>query len=81
MDNFEDKVKKALDEIRPALQEDGGDLELIEIKEKEVKVELQGACHGCPMARLTLKDGVESYLRESVDPEITVIADGLPDLE
>ncbi len=81
MDNFEDKVKKTLDEIRPALQEDGGDLSLVEIKGKEVKVELQGACHGCPMARMTLKDGVENLLREKVNKEITVISDDLPNFE
>lgn len=75
MDTFEDKVKKALDEIRPMLQEDGGDIKLIEIKDKEIKVELEGACHGCPMARITLKDGVESFLKEKVDKEITVVSD------
>lgn len=81
MNSFKKKVEKALEQIRPSLQQDGGDLELVEIKEKEVEVKLQGACHGCPMAKLTLKDGVENYLREKVDGEIVVTSKDLPNLE
>ena len=66
---FED-VKKALDEIRPMLQADGGDVELVEIDaENVVKVRLKGACGGCPMARMTLKNGIERRLKRVV-PEV-----------
>ena len=66
---FED-VKKALDEIRPMLQADGGDVELVEIDEENVvKVRLKGACGGCPMARMTLKNGIERRLKRVV-PEV-----------
>ena len=66
---YED-VKKALDEIRPMLQADGGDVELVEVDEDNVvKVKLQGACGGCPMARMTLKNGIERRLKRVV-PEV-----------
>ena len=66
---YED-VKKALDEIRPMLQADGGDVELVEVTEDNVvKVRLQGACDGCPMARITLKNGIERRLKRVV-PEV-----------
>ena len=66
---YED-VKKALDEIRPMLQADGGDVELVDVTEENiVKVRLQGACGGCPMARMTLKNGIERRLKRVV-PEV-----------
>jgi Fe-S cluster biogenesis protein NfuA len=74
MDNLKEKVIKAIEEIRPGLQEDGGDIEFISIEEKKVTVELQGACHGCPMAQMTLKQGVQEYLRDKVDKEIEVVS-------
>ncbi len=65
-----EKVEKALSKIRPLLQADGGDVELIEVtKDKVVKVKLTGACGGCPMAQMTLKSGIERVLKEEV-PEI-----------
>jgi len=64
---MEDKIKKALDEIRPSLQADGGDVELVAVEGGVVKVRLQGACAGCPMSRVTLKDGIERYLKSQVD--------------
>ncbi|MGI5921352.1 MAG: NifU family protein [Syntrophomonadaceae bacterium] len=65
-----EKVEAILDNIRPALQRDGGDVELIEVdKEGVVKVRLTGACGGCPMATMTLKNGIEKTLKESI-PEI-----------
>lgn len=68
-----DKVEQALDRIRPALQADGGDLELIEVTEGgKVTVKLTGACGSCPMAQMTLKMGVEQRLREEV-PEVEVV--------
>jgi len=66
-------VKKALDEIRPMLQADGGDVELVEIDEENVvKVKLKGACGGCPMARMTLKNGIERRLKRVV-PEVEAV--------
>lgn len=65
-----ERVEKALEQIRPALQADGGDIELVEVTpEGIVKVRLTGACGGCPMATMTLKQGVESKLKELV-PEV-----------
>jgi Fe-S cluster biogenesis protein NfuA len=65
------KVEKALLKVRPSLQADGGDVELIEVSEEGVvKVKLTGACGGCPMASMTLKAGIERVLKEEV-PEVT----------
>ncbi len=66
---MQDRVQSALDEVRPALQADGGDVELVAIEDGIVKVRLKGACHGCPMAQMTLKNGIERYLKEKV-PEV-----------
>ena len=63
---MEEEVKKALDEIRVNLQADGGDVEFVEIKDNVVKVRLTGACHGCPMATMTLKNGIETWLKKQV---------------
>ena len=60
-------VEKALEKIRPALQQDGGDIELVEVNEGGVvKVRLVGACGGCPMSQMTLKMGVERALKKEV---------------
>lgn len=60
-------VKKALEKIRPALQRDGGDVELIDVKDDGVvQVRLTGACAGCPMSQMTLKSGVERILKQEV---------------
>ena len=70
---MKDKVQQALDEIRPMLQQDGGDIELVEVKENgQVVVKLQGACACCPGAMMTLKMGVERILKERV-PEVTEV--------
>jgi Fe-S cluster biogenesis protein NfuA len=63
-----DEVEKALDQIRPALQADGGDVELVDVNEETgaVKVRLTGACGSCPMSQLTLRMGVERVLKENV---------------
>ena len=67
---MEDKIKAALEQIRPVLQRDGGDIEFVELTaENIVKVRLQGHCAGCPGARMTLKGIVERILVESY-PEI-----------
>ncbi|MCF8008289.1 MAG: NifU family protein [Halanaerobiales bacterium] len=64
------EVKDVLDQIRPGLQADGGDVELIELTEDGiVKVRLVGACHGCPMSTLTLKNGIERTLKKKI-PEV-----------
>ena len=72
MEEFEKKVLEMLDKIRVALQNDGGDLEVVGIKGKTVTLRLKGACGCCPHAQMTLKQGVEAYLRNEVDPEIVV---------
>ena len=67
---MKERVEKLLAEIRPSLQADGGDVELVEITEDNVvTVRLTGHCGGCPMAQMTLKNGIERYLRQSL-PEI-----------
>lgn len=60
------EVEKVLDSIRPALQADGGDVELVDIDGGVVKVRLLGACGGCPMANMTLKGGIEAALKERI---------------
>ncbi|MBA7628077.1 Fe/S biogenesis protein NfuA [subsurface metagenome] len=64
-----EKVEAALAQIRPALQADGGDVELIDVSQGVVKLKLKGACAGCPMATMTLKQGIERVLKERV-PEV-----------
>ncbi len=64
-----EKVEKALQAIRPSLQADGGDVELIDVQEGVVKVRLKGACGGCPMSQMTLTRGVEATIRRIV-PEV-----------
>lgn len=67
---FDEQVKDVIESIRPMLQNDGGDIELVGIDaDKSVRVRLQGACRGCPGAQMTLKMGVERLLKERV-PEV-----------
>ena len=73
MEQLEEKIRAALDEVRPGLQNDGGDVELVAIDGKTVTLQLTGHCGSCPYAMMTLKNGIENYLREQVDPEITVV--------
>lgn len=63
------KVLEALNRIRPALQADGGDVELVDVVGKVVKVRLTGACGGCPMSQMTLQMGIQRAIKEVV-PEI-----------
>ncbi|HAR99234.1 MAG TPA: hypothetical protein DCS11_10170 [Syntrophus sp. (in: bacteria)] len=64
---MKEKVKKALDKIRPNLQADGGDVELVEVTDDGVvKVKLTGACRGCPMSQMTLKNGIQRLLLQEV---------------
>lgn len=64
-----ERVKKALDKIRPSLQADGGDVKLIGVHDDVVKVQLTGACGGCPFSQMTLKMGIERLLKQEI-PEI-----------
>jgi Fe-S cluster biogenesis protein NfuA len=65
-----EKVEEALKQVRPALQRDGGDIELVSVEENgTVKVRLKGACGSCPMSQLTLKRGVEARLKAKI-PEV-----------
>ncbi|MBN2848562.1 MAG: NifU family protein [Coriobacteriia bacterium] len=67
---MKERVQAALDKIRPALQADGGDVELVEVTDDGVvKVALQGACRGCPMSQLTLANGVERVIKQEI-PEV-----------
>jgi len=66
---MKEKVEMALNKIRPALQADGGNIELVDVVDGIVKVRLTGACGGCPMSQMTLKMGVEKALKQQV-PEV-----------
>ncbi len=66
---MKEKVEAALEEIRPTLQADGGDVELVGVDEGIVSVKLTGACAGCPMSTMTLKMGIERVLRGRI-PEV-----------
>ncbi len=69
---MEEKVKELLDEIRVNLQRDGGDAELVGIEGGVVKLRLVGACAGCPMSQMTLKQGIERIMKEKI-PEVTEV--------
>jgi Fe-S cluster biogenesis protein NfuA len=70
---MKEKVQAVIEEIRPNLQADGGDIELVDVtKDGIVKVRLQGACHGCPGAAMTLKMGVERLLKSKI-PEVKAV--------
>ena len=65
-----DKVQAALEKVRPTLQKDGGDVVLVDVSDDGVvKVQLTGACKGCPMSQMTLKNGIEKFLKSEV-PEV-----------
>lgn len=73
--SIEQKVKYIIDQIRPQLQADGGDIRLVEILENgTVMVELRGACGSCPHSRITLKNGVEAVLKQYI-PEVDHVED------
>ncbi|QQO09768.1 NifU family protein [Breznakiella homolactica] len=70
---LEDKVKIALEDVRPSLQADGGDVEFVSVSDDGVvSLKLTGACNGCPMAQMTLKMGIENYLKKEI-PEVTSV--------
>jgi Fe-S cluster biogenesis protein NfuA len=66
------RVDRALDQIRPAIRMDGGEVELVEIEEGIAKVRMMGACGGCPMSTMTLKMGIERAIRQAV-PEVKAV--------
>jgi Fe-S cluster biogenesis protein NfuA len=67
-----EKVEEAINRIRPMLQADGGDVELVDVQEGIVTVRLQGACAGCPMSQMTLKNGIEKLLKKEI-PEVVSV--------
>jgi len=70
---MKEAVIAALQDVRPSLQADGGDIEFVDVNEDGVvSVELKGACNGCPMSKMTLKQGVERYLKEQI-PGVTEV--------
>ena len=64
-----EKVAAVLEQVRPSLLADGGDVQLVDVKDGVVTLKLTGACYGCPMASMTLKNGIERVLKEQV-PEV-----------
>ncbi len=72
MEELEKNIREKLEELRVHLQNDGGDLEIVSIEGKDVKLALKGACGCCPHATMTIKDGIQRILREEIDPEIVV---------
>ena len=72
VETLEKRVQKALDQIRPQLQADGGDVEFVAIDKGIVQVRLQGHCAGCPMSMMTLKQGIEAFLKKQV-PEVVKV--------
>lgn len=67
-----DRIEKVLDEIRPALQADGGDVEFIDFNEGIVMVRMTGACGNCPMSMMTLKQGIEARMKAAI-PEVEAV--------
>jgi len=69
---MQEKVEEVLDKVRPVLVRDGGNVELVEVDGGIVKVKLVGACAGCPMSTMTLKNGIERILKQEI-PEVTEV--------
>ena len=73
-DLIQKKVQEALNDIRPQIQMDGGDVELVAVEGNTVKVRLVGHCAGCPMSQMTLKNGIEAHLKSVVSEAVKVEA-------
>ncbi len=69
---MKERVEEAIKKIRPMLQADGGDVEVVDVEDGVVKVRLKGACAGCPMSQMTIKNGVEKLLKEEI-PEVVSV--------
>jgi Fe-S cluster biogenesis protein NfuA len=67
--NLQEKVEKAVEEVRKVLQAEGGDCQVVSVEDGKVKIKLQGACRGCPFAGITLKMRIEAAIKEKV-PEV-----------
>ena len=73
MHQLKDKILEALDEIRPALQQDGGDVEFIDVDQDNiVTVRLTGTCQNCPMSQVTLKEGIEKFIKSEI-PDVKAV--------
>ena len=66
---MKEKIQKVIDKLRPMLQADGGDVEFVDVEDGVVKDRLQGACAGCPMSQMTLKNGIERMMKQEI-PEV-----------
>ena len=71
---MQDKIEHVLDQIRPNLRADGGDVELVDVKDGIVSLRLKGACAGCPMSTMTLKNGIERVLKAEISEVKEVVA-------
>jgi len=71
---MKETAQQASDKIRPLLQKDGGDVELVDVREGVVTVRLTGACRGCPMSQMTLKNGIEKFLKKEIPEVVSVQA-------
>ena len=71
---MQEKVEHVLDQIRPNLRADGGDVELVDVKDGIVSLRLKGACAGCPMSTMTLKNGIERMLKAEISEVKEVVA-------
>lgn len=69
---MKEKIEKIIKEIRPTLQADGGDIELVDIKDNVVKVRLKGACAGCPFSQMTMKNFIEETIKKNI-PSIKAV--------
>jgi Fe-S cluster biogenesis protein NfuA len=69
VDKLHDRVTEVLNKVRPSLQADGGDVELVDVTDGIVKVKLTGHCAGCPMSQMTLRNGIERILKQEI-PEV-----------
>ena len=81
MEDFEKKVVEAIDMVRPSLQNDGGDIDFVRMEGNKVFVKLRGACAGCMMAEMTLKNGVERMLKYNVSEDLEVVDLTLEDMQ
>ena len=70
---FDERVRSVIEAIRPLLQQDGGDVELVEIKEEKIYLRLMGHCKGCAYSQMTLRNGIEKVLKEKLSPTLEVI--------
>lgn len=72
MSSVVDQIKEVIDQVRPSLQADGGDVEFISYENNIVNVQLQGACGSCPMSTITLKQGIEAAVKKAIPEVISV---------